>query len=53
MRLAVGIATRGRAVILLETLRLLHAQVKCADQVLICYTAEADVTGVREAYPKV
>ena len=53
MRLAVGIATRGRAVILLETLRLLHAQVKCPDRVLICYTAEADGTGVREAYPEV
>ena len=53
MRLAVGIATRGRAVILLETLRLLHAQVRCADRILICYTADADVTGVRKAYPTV
>ena len=53
MRLAVGIATHGRAVILLETLRLLHAQARCADRVLICYTAEADVMGIREAYPKV
>lgn len=53
MRLAVGIATRGRAVILLETLRMLHAQAKCADRILICYTAEADVTGIQEAYPAV
>lgn len=53
MKLAVGIATRGRATILLETLRLLHAQVECADRILVCYTEEADVTGVREAYPTV
>ena len=53
MKLAVGIATRGRAVILHETLRLLHAQVRCADRILICYTVDADVMGVREAYPTV
>ena len=53
MRLAVGIATRGRAAILLETLRLLHAQTQPPDRTLICYTAEADVAGIRETYPAV
>ena len=53
MRVAVGIATRGRAVILLETLRLLHAQTQPPDRTLICYTVEADVAGVREAYPAI
>lgn len=52
MRLAVGIATRGRPAILMETLRTLDRQVRKPDRILICYTAEADVTGVRESCPE-
>ncbi len=53
MRLAVAIATRGRAAILLETLRELAQQTQAPDRILVCYTTDADVFGIRDAAPHV
>ena len=53
MKVAVGIATRGRADVLLEILRLVYAQTRQPDQIFICYTTEADVIGVRDTYPAI
>ncbi len=48
LRLAIGIATRGRAGILTETLHELRLQTCPADRVLVCGTEAADVDGVPE-----
>ena len=53
MKLAVGIATRGRAGILRETIRELGAQTQAPDRLLVCHTCEADVAGLREIAPHV
>lgn len=53
MRLAVGIATRGRAGILREAIRELEAQTQAPDRILVCHTCEADVAGLLEVAPRV
>ncbi len=53
MRIAVGIATRGRAPILLETLTELDRQTRPADRILVSYAAPEDIAGVTERFPGV
>ncbi|MFL1461164.1 glycosyltransferase family 2 protein [Roseococcus sp. DSY-14] len=53
MRMAIGIATRGRAPILLETLAELDRQHRPADRILVSYAAPGDVAGVAERFPGV
>lgn len=45
MRIAVGIATRGRAAVLRETLQQLARQTRSPERVVICHTASDDVIG--------
>ncbi len=52
MRIAVGIATRGRAAILGETLGELRRQTRAPDRTLVCHVTEADVAGLRERFPE-
>jgi GT2 family glycosyltransferase len=52
MRLAIGIATRGRAAILGEVLAELRRQSRAPDRVLVCHVTEDDVTGLRERFPR-
>jgi GT2 family glycosyltransferase len=49
LRLAVGIATKGRAGILAETLAGLARQSRPPDRLLICHTAPEDVAGLAES----
>ena len=51
MRIAIGIATIGRAVVLREVLHELHRQTRAPDRVVICHTRPADVEGCAEAWP--
>lgn len=46
MQLAVGIATKGRAGILAETLAGLARQTRPPDRLLVCHTAPEDIAGV-------
>lgn len=43
---AIGIATRGRAEILNETLREIRSQTYQPDRLIVCYTAPADILGL-------
>src|SRR4051812_27434800 len=43
MRLAIGIATRGRAAIVAETLAELERQTRRPDRVIVCHVAPEDV----------
>lgn len=45
LRIAVGIATKGRPAILVETLRELLRQTRIPDRVLVCYSHPSDVEG--------
>ncbi len=51
MRIAIGIATRGRAGILGETLGELRRQTRAPDRTLVCHVTEQDVAGLRERFP--
>ena len=51
MKLAIGIATIGRAAVLREVLAELHRQSRAPDRVLICHTSAADVVGCELAWP--
>ncbi len=53
MRIAIGIATRGRAPILLETLTELDRQTRRADRILVSYATADDVAGVAGRFPGV
>jgi len=46
MRIAIGIATRGRAVILAETLAELRRQTRAPDRILVCHTVPDDIAGI-------
>jgi glycosyltransferase involved in cell wall biosynthesis len=46
LRIAIGIATKGRAPILREMLRDLRWQTRCSDRIIVCYTGPEDVTGI-------
>ena len=45
LTIAVGIATKGRPAVLLETLRELLRQTRTPDRVLVCYSQPSDVEG--------
>jgi len=47
LRIAVCIATRGRPVILNETLKEIRGQSRKADRILVCYTSLSDITNVQ------
>ncbi len=51
MRIAIGIATIGRAVVLREVLAELHRQTRAPDRVLVCHTRPADVEGCEGIWP--
>ncbi|MGG5888266.1 glycosyltransferase family 2 protein [Falsiroseomonas sp. HC035] len=53
MRLAIGIATRGRAAILGEVLAELLRQSRVPDRVLVCHVTEDDIAGLRERFLRV
>jgi GT2 family glycosyltransferase len=46
-RIAIGIATRGRPEILLETLRELDRQTQQADRIIVSHVTETDIVGAR------
>ncbi len=51
MRIAIGIATIGRAVVLRDVLAELHTQTRAPDRVIICHTKPADVEGCDGIWP--
>ena len=51
MRLAIGIATIGRADVLREVLADMRLQTRAPDRVIICHTRPADVEGCEGAWP--
>ncbi|HZH45014.1 MAG TPA: glycosyltransferase [Roseococcus sp.] len=53
MRIAVGIATRGRPAILAETLTELDRQDRAPDRIVVCHVTDADVEGVAARFPGV
>jgi GT2 family glycosyltransferase len=53
MRIAVGIATRGRPDILAEVLEELRKQLRPPDRTIVCHTVPGDVAGRAEAMPDV
>ncbi|MCB8882090.1 glycosyltransferase [Acidisoma cellulosilytica] len=52
-RLVVGIATRGRASILLEMLAQLEQQTRLPDRIIVCGSEPSDIAGVITQFPKV
>ena len=52
-RIAIGIATRGRAPVLLEVLNDLRRQTRAPDRIVVCHVTPDDVTGIAEAHPDV
>ena len=52
LRIAVGIATRGRAQILADTLPDLANQTRAPDRVVVCGAEPADVAGIAERVPQ-
>jgi GT2 family glycosyltransferase len=53
MRIAVGIATRGRAAILAETLDELSRQTRAPDRILVCHVTPDDVAELPGTHPGV
>ncbi len=53
MRIAIGIATRGRADILAEALDELRRQLRPPDRILVCHTVPDDIAGRAETVPGV
>ncbi|MBS7788372.1 glycosyltransferase [Roseococcus sp. SDR] len=53
MRIAVGIATRGRPAILAETLRELDRQTRAPDRILVCHVTPSDVDDLPRHFPGV
>jgi GT2 family glycosyltransferase len=53
LRIVVGIATRGRAAILNETLSELLRQRRAADEIIVAYAEDADVGDVPSRFPAV
>lgn len=52
-RIAIGIATRGRAAVLNEVLHELRRQTRKPDRIVICHVTPDDVTGIAFAHPDV
>ncbi len=53
LRIAIGIATRGRAAILGETLAELRRQRRAPDRVIVCHVGPEDVAALPQAHPSV
>ena len=53
MRIAIGIATRGRPAILAETLRELDRQTRAPDRILVCHVTPSDVDALPQDFPGV
>ncbi|WP_237216251.1 glycosyltransferase family 2 protein [Falsiroseomonas oryziterrae] len=53
MRIAIGIATRGRAPILAEVLAELGLQTRQPERILVCHVTPEDVAGIAERFPHV
>lgn len=53
LRVAIGIATRGRPEVLRETLQDLREQRRAADSVVVAYADPQDVGGLQESFPEV
>jgi GT2 family glycosyltransferase len=53
MRIAIGIATRGRPAILAETLRELDLQTRPPDRILVCHVTTSDVDDLPHDFPGV
>jgi GT2 family glycosyltransferase len=53
LRIAVGIATAGRAEMLRKTVLLVERQLRSADAIFICAPAASDVAGIAERFPAV
>lgn len=53
MRIAIGIATRGRPAILAEMLRELDLQTRAPDRILVCHVTPSDVGDVARDFPGV
>lgn len=53
MKIAIGIATRGRPAILAATLAELDRQTRAPDRVLVCHVSDDDVTGIAACFPGV
>lgn len=53
MRIAIGIATRGRPAILGEVLQELDRQTRAPDRIVVCHVTDSDVTGLAERFPGV
>lgn len=53
MRIAIGIATRGRAPILGEVLRELAAQTRAPDAVVVCHVTPEDIADLPSRFPAV
>ncbi len=53
MRLAIGIATRGRAVILGEVLADLARQTRAPDRIIVCHVGPDDITDLPARFPAV
>lgn len=52
MRIAIGIATRGRAAVLAEILSGLRQQRRRADRVIVCHTVPEDIAGCAAVMPE-
>jgi hypothetical protein len=46
LRIAIGIATRGRASILRETILEIQAQTRAPDRIVVCHTSPEDIAGL-------
>jgi GT2 family glycosyltransferase len=53
MKIAIGIATRGRPAILGEVLAELDRQARAPDRILVCHVTEEDVAGLPARFPGV
>lgn len=53
LRIGIGIATAGRADILLKTVELIKQQTRPADAIFVCAPGEADIAGLRDGHPNV
>jgi GT2 family glycosyltransferase len=53
VKLAIGIATRGRAAILGEVLHELAAQTRAPDEIVVCHVTPDDITDLPPRFPQV
>lgn len=53
VRIAIGIATRGRAAIVAEALTEIRRQTREPDRILVCHVSMDDVSGLFETHPNV